>query len=221
MTEAIKKKSKAHVQYLSSIDGTPFVGTTTALGMKSKPYLYNWYNKLGLDGVVGHEYLRKLAEIGSLGHSFIEHDVKCIEIDLSDYTPAQVEIGRSILNKWLEWKSKNNFELIGSEMQLVSEEYKYGGTIDLYGKVNGKFSIIDIKSSDKIYDEHLTQTVAYRQLAIENGKQVDECRILKFSRNPKDTYEEKVVGDWKPHWRVFKACVELYYASKSLENSGS
>ena len=49
-----------------------------------------------------------------------------------------------------------------SELKLVSEEYKYGGTTDILIRYKGKVYIGDFKTSNHIYVEHIAQLAAYR-----------------------------------------------------------
>jgi len=53
------------------------------------------------------------------------------------------------------WKSQSRMEVIESELPLVSERYKFGGTLDA-AMVHDRLSLGDWKTG-KLYDSHLIQ----------------------------------------------------------------
>jgi len=229
--ESVKKRSKAHQRYTTK-DGRPCVGVTTALGMKAKPYLIPWANKLGLDGIDSSKYVDALASVGTLIHLFVECDVKGIKADTGDFTPNELEAAKSAFFKWKKWRTDNKFVLVASELQLASDEFQYGGTIDLLGIINGRLTIADIKTSKSVYEEQKTQVAAYKKLVVENKDKIvsllpqgfewhePECRIIRIGRNENEGFDDTLVGAHEIHWRVFKACLDLYWADKALKNVG-
>ena len=67
-------------------------------------------------------------------------------------------------------------EIIWTEKNLTSRKYEFGGTPDLLVKQNGKYILIDFKSSSSIYLDNLLQGSAYAHLIKEN----DKIEIHKF-----------------------------------------
>ena len=214
------KKAKAHQRYKTST-GEPCVGVTTVLNVMAKPALVGWANKLGLDGYDVTKFVDNLAEIGTLIHHLVECDVKGVEPVLGDYTANQIEIARGAFTKWVGWRESVDFKLLGSELQLVSDSLKVGGTCDIYAEVNGKKTVLDVKTSKACYSEHRTQCIAYKNLLIENGREVDECRIIRIGRNENEGFDNILVGGHDLHWKRFLACLELYHANKNIKNSGA
>ena len=51
----------------------------------------------------------------------------------------------------------SSVEIIWTEKHFISRKYKYGGTPDLLVKKNGKYLLIDFKSSGAIYIDNLLQ----------------------------------------------------------------
>jgi hypothetical protein len=214
------KKAKAHQRYLTS-DGRPCFGVTTILGVMAKPALVNWANKIGLDGYEVGKYVDSLASAGTCAHLLIECDITGKEGDYSDFTPNDLAKANHSFKKWLDWKSKRKFELIASEIKVVSDSLQVGGTCDIYAKVDDKFCVIDIKTAKACYSEQRTQAVAYAKILQENGKQVDEIRIIRVGRDEHEGFEDILVGGAELHWTRFLACLELLKANKNLENSGA
>jgi hypothetical protein len=212
-------KAKAHQRYRTT-DGRPCVGVTTVLGVMNKPALVKWANKLGLDGYDVDKWVDALAQVGTLIHYLVECDIKGIEPELNDYTPNQVATAKKSFQKWIDWRSKNQFELLGSELQVASDTLQVGGTCDIYALVNGKKTVLDIKTSKACYSEQRTQVVAYKELLTENGKEVDECRIVRIGRDDNEGFDDILIGGCDIHWKRFLACLELYKANKNVENGG-
>ena len=210
-------KTKAHVRYM--VDGKRVPGVTTILGVLNKPALVKWANNLGLNGIDSTKYRDDKEEIGTCCHYMIECDAKGVEPDLSDYSPNTVSQAENGFLKWLDWKAQSGFVCVESELQLVSELYRYGGTIDLYGDIGDKRVLLDIKTSGSgIWPEMKHQVAGgYRRLLLENDYAVDECRILRVGRSEDEGFEECVIGNVAEHDHVFTLCRELYDALKAAK----
>jgi hypothetical protein len=208
-------KTKAHTIYKTE-DGKRVPGVTTILGILNKPALVKWANNLGLNGIDSSKYVDDKADIGKCCHYMIECDIKGVDPDLSDYSPNTVTQAENGFLKWLDWKSQHTITDAQSEIALVSEHHRYGGTIDIYALVDGKWTLLDIKTSGSgIYPEMKHQVAGgYRYLLIEHGYPVDECRILRVGRTDDEGFEECVIGNAAAHAEVFMLCRKLYEARK-------
>lgn len=78
------------------------------------------------------------------------------------------------LKDYLKIKDKYKIEIIDSEKK-ISYEYKYAGTLDLKGYVNGKSAIIDIKTTYELDELYVAWQNSLYELA--DGK-VDELYCL-------------------------------------------
>jgi hypothetical protein len=202
-------KTKAHTQYRLK-DGTRVPGVTTILGVLNKPALVPWANRLGLQGIDSTKYVDDKAEIGTCAHYLIECDVKGVDPDLSDYSPRTVSLAENGLLKWLDWKP-SDFTLVGSELQLVSEQYRYGGTCDIVCTSQGKTMLVDIKTSGSgVWPEMKHQVCAYEMLLLEHGYIIDEIWILRVGRDDTEGFDAVKVYNWETHRKVFLHCRELY-----------
>jgi hypothetical protein len=107
------------------------------------------------------------------------------------------------------------------EAELVSEEYQYGGTIDLYCEfTNGQKWLVDHKTCKGLYSNHGFQLAAYRNLLTENGHKVDGCRILRIGRNEDEGFEERTYGMMDLNFEVFKSCLDIYTNFKAIKKGG-
>lgn len=90
------------------------------------------------------------------------------------------------------WYSEHKPKTIGVELRLVSDHYKLGGTVDRLYLLNGKKTILDIKTSrNAIYDYHFTQCGGYALLYEDMfpGEIVEQTAILRLTDRRKDGYE--------------------------------
>ena len=142
-----------------------------------------------------------------------------MEPKTDDYSPNEMAAAKVGFSKWLEWKSQHKFELVASELQLASDSDQYGGTCDILAYVDGVLTVLDIKTSKACYSEHKTQTVAYRELLRENGYAVSACRIIRIGRDENEGFEDITVGAQALHWRLFSACLAVYWSLQNLKNA--
>jgi len=200
---------KAHIRYRLA-DGTIVPGATTVLGILAKPALVKWANNLGLQGIDSTKYVDKLATIGTLAHLMVENYLTGTEPDYTSYSPEEIGKAENSLLKFLDWEKQYDIKMIFNEKPLISELYGFGGTIDCYAEINGKKALLDFKTSKAIYDEHIIQLAAYKQLLIENGFEVDEVRVLRIGRTEEEGFEERRETNLTKHWELFKHLIEVY-----------
>jgi len=215
MDEAIKQKSKAHTQYKLA-DGTRVPGVTTILNVLNKPALVPWANNLGLEGIVSADFTKETGYIGTLAHAIMLGYFTGREITDCplDYSQDQFDIASMCYQKGRRWADQYNIEVILAEEPLVSEEWHYGGTPDLFCKINGLFTGVDFKSSSGLYPENLYQCVGYDRLLKEHGHYPDQWILVGMSRNPEEDFDTKQVNNLDIQWGIFKNCLEIYELQK-------
>ena len=213
MKDDLKKISKAHTIYKLQ-DGTRVPGTTTILGVLNKPALISWANKLGLEGIDSSKYVDAAARIGTLAHYLVQCDLTGQNTDINNYSKAEIDKAENSLLSYYEWKKNKKIEVVGTEIPLVSEQYKFGGTIDLLGIIDGIYTICDFKTGSDIYDEHYYQVCAYREIAIENGYTIDQVRVLNIPRSEIEEFTEKIYKNFDIGWNIFKCCLEIHNLKK-------
>lgn len=207
-------KSKTHQRYrLKTGDIVP--GTTTITGILAKFPLYNWYYKLGRDGIDHRKHLDFLADVGTLSHSMIFHHLKGEEADTADYSQNQIDLASNSFESFLKWEKQHELKPILLEIQLVSEEYKYGGTPDFYGMIDGVATLLDFKSSG-IYDDQWIQLAGYVNLLKESGKKVGACKILVIPTDKDKGFREAQREDVSVHFEIFLRCLDIYNLRKEM-----
>jgi hypothetical protein len=210
-------RTKAHQRYKNK-NGDIVPGVTTITGILNKPSLVPWANKLGLQGIEVGKYVDNLAEVGTCAHYLIECHVKNQEPNLDDYTPNQIDMAENAFLKYLSWEKENKFELLDSELQLVSDRYNYGGTCDMYCMLNGKKTLIDLKTSKGCFAEHHLQVSAYKALLEESGREVEDVRILRVGRDETEGFDDIKVVKADKRFELFLHCLAIYQLQKELKS---
>lgn len=213
----IRNATKAHQRY--KVDGVVVPSVTTIIGLLNKPMLVKWANNLGLQGIDSTKYVDETAKIGSLVHERIEAFLSGLEVDMSNYTPNQIEASHNGFNKFMQWYEENDFKVIFTEHGLTSEVYKYGGTCDCYGIKDGKYVLLDFKTGKAIYDEYFIQLAAYVNMLLEAGHSVEKVILLRIGRNEEEGFEFREINVNElmgARWEIFLSLLNIYYKKKEI-----
>lgn len=211
-------KYKAHTIYKNQ-DGKRLPGVTTITGLMDKPALKYWANGLGLNGIDVRKYVDDMADIGTLAHQMAEDAILGNKTITDDYSKNQIDLAENCLLKFYEWLKDLKYEVIFIENQLVSEKYQYGGTCDMFLRIDGKNILIDIKTCKAIYDEMETQVAAYKMLIEENGNKVDECYILRIGRSEDEGFEYRKINKIDLHEQRFINLREQYELNRQIRST--
>lgn len=210
-------------------DGTEVPGTTKILGTVGSSHLIEWANNIGLEGIEYKKYMKRASYIGSEVHNRIEHflltgeRVFTVAEDVSDDIRDEILMA---FKSFLLWHSKNNVEVLYTEFQAVSEEYHFGGTMDLVCRIkkNGKWLnyIIDFKTS-KYYDQKFfCQLYAYKQLLRENKPDIviDKVAVLKLNKfKPSVSFRDDYNLDEELYFEKFLAAKDIVSISDRMEET--
>lgn len=215
-------KAKTHIIYKDK-NGKRLPSVTTVLRIIDKGEgLLVWANRLGQEGLDHREYRDELAGVGTLAHAMIGESLGGELWDREMYTPNQVGSARNAAQAFFNWENlQSSIETKMLETPLISERFKFGGTIDWYGTIGGAPCLIDFKTSKALYNEHEYQVAAYYQLLTENGFPVDEIRVLRVGRTPEEGFEDKrlSMGQIRNGLEVFLSALELQKAVKGYDKT--
>jgi hypothetical protein len=135
------------------VNGECYPSVTYITGSKPKPWLDKWRKKHG-ERLCDRK--AKLANVvGSAFHSFVD---SYIHGSIMSF-PCRRLTG--MITSFLTWFTDQTYEPIVSELKVYSKKYKYQGTLDAIGKLNGELVLIDWKTSSGIYSDMGLQLVAY------------------------------------------------------------
>lgn len=211
-------------------DGSRVPGTTTIIGachLGGIDGLLAWANKLGREGKSHTEERDKAADAGSACHEMAECYGRKIEFDRSKYSPETLEKADGAYRGFIEWADQTNLRIAVTERPLVSEKYRYGGTLDAMF-INGRLSLGDYKTSNSLRASMLCQLAAYRNLWEENEPEqpiTGGFHLLRFGRpeHPDDpvTFSHHYWSDLSLAWEAFKHMRELYDIHSRLRKMAS
>lgn len=205
-------------------NGKRVPGVTTILGRwKESGGLLHWAHGIGYEqgekGLSPDLYAKRdeAADVGTLIHSLIEAD---IHGEPHPSYPAAFE-SRVIsgYSAWRDWLTLNRCEFYATEVPLVSEQYGFGGTIDVVLRMpNGGLSLCDWKSSAAVYADYLIQLAAYRQLWEENGHEpiTEGFNLFRFSKDHGD-FEHRRWPELAEAWELFKHLRAAYDLDRAVK----
>ncbi len=158
------------------IDDIWYPRVTKIVSIKAKPALLRFYaeaaNFKSAQGIT-----QKSAEEGTLIHETVEGILlgKNPEIDPT-VKPA--------IDAFLNFLDQKNIQVTPElvERRAVHHDHRYAGTVDALALIDGKFGVLDIKTSQAIYRDYNLQTSAYVE-ALKNDFQNLQTRwILKIDQ---------------------------------------
>jgi len=162
-----------------TIDGKKVPSVTTILNVINKPQLIPWavrttrdYIKQELFAFKRADSFKELDLDNLLASSAKEHDkVRTAAADrgiavhssIASYigNKSSVALSDPIIIEFCKWQEAAQFEPIASERLVFSHEHGYAGTADLIGTVNGRLTVLDIKTGRGVYPEYKLQLAAY------------------------------------------------------------
>lgn len=159
-------------QVYKAKDGARIPSVTTVLsglGWKTDGLMF-WAHGIGLSGVPLNEARTKTADAGTLAHAMAAANITGADApDLSDVDDDTRARAEDAFAQYLAWRKISRLELVASEIPLVSETYRYGGTPDAIAVFDGAAGLIDFKSAKSLYGDHVIQVAAYWKLWEENN----------------------------------------------------
>lgn len=185
----------------------------------SKPALIPWAYKRGQDGLKLFESRDKAASIGTISHERIKAYFLGYEIDNFNISPEAWQLSDRSLKSFFEWVKPRNIKPILIETPLISEKYQYGGTLDVYGEMDGDLTLLDFKTGSGLYEDHFYQLAGYSNLLIENGYPHTRCVILNIPKSDEDSFSVKSISasNLELEFELFLRCVNIYYLKKEIK----
>jgi len=207
-------KNKVHTRYKLE-DGTPIAGTTTIIGILAKPALINWAWKLGIEGIDYKKVRDTAGSIGTIAHYLIQCHLKEEKADLADYTQENIDKAKVAFNAFLDFEEQHKLENILVEAQLIDTKLLYGGTIDFYGKVDGKLTLLDFKTGSGLWPEMRLQVAAYRNLLQVNGHKVESVQLLRIDKETGE-FHHHMLNELSEAWHMFKLMIPVARLKKKI-----
>lgn len=216
------EKTRSHQKYLLK-DGSQVPGASTIAKIGDDgSSLIHWAWDLGNRGIDYRKARDQAADIGTIAHFLIECFLHGHEADLSEYSQADIERAQVAFRNFKVWWDHEGLTVIEPEVQLVSEQWLFGGTIDAPSRdKDGKIVLLDWKTSKGIYPAHKFQLAAYEKLWNENrpDMQVQRRGIVRIGKDSADDFEVAWMFSSEPEWKVFQKRLELYYTQQGYKKA--
>lgn len=162
--------------YGYEIDGVWYPRVTKIVEIKAKPALYRFYAEMN-NWNEGEAVKKQSASEGTLIHETIEGILTGKKLDIDPTIVPAVEA----FSKFLEEKNiQVDPEYV--EKQIVNLDERYAGTLDALSLIDGKFGILDIKTSQAIYRDYNLQTAAYMAALQRDFKNLQTRWILRIDQ---------------------------------------
>lgn len=166
----------------------------------------------------------KAADAGTLAHSFVENHLQGLPEPSRDGIPPDVvSKAEGCYLTFLDWEKANIKKVIASEIEITSEEWPFGGTIDhvIEGPTtpSGMVDILDIKTGKDIYLEAKIQVKSYGYLwneyKKETGPLVAGYHILRLGENGEFTHKYFPSLD-EGYFKIFLDCMDINQRLEAL-----
>ncbi|MDO8601800.1 MAG: hypothetical protein Q7R62_01550 [bacterium] len=159
-----------------TIDGLWYPRVTKIVDIKAKPALYQFYGQVGFEN--GKAISQRSAEEGTAVHEAVEKIM--IGQKPGDMLSQIVPAVRAFLEFIKTVKIKVNPEHV--ERRIINPEHRYAGTIDTMATIDGRFGVLDIKTSEAVYRDYNIQTSAYMDALTREFKDLTTRWILRIDQ---------------------------------------
>ncbi len=159
------------------IDGTWYPRVTKIVEIKAKPALYKFYAELS--SFAEGESVKKIsATEGTLIHETIEGI-------FMNKTPEIDPTIKPAVEAFQKFITTTNIQVDPEfvEKRVANHDEKYAGTIDSMALIDGKFGVLDIKTSQSIYRDYNLQTSAYMAALEKDFPTLQTRWILRIDQN--------------------------------------
>jgi len=195
-------------------------GVTTIIGrFKDSGGLLYWACEQGKAierGEISNLYDKRdeAADAGTLAHSLVEAHINGLPLPGVPDNDIGIQAKQGFEN-YLRWAEDNKIQIIKQEMELVSEEYQFGGCPDAMGiDSQDRLCILDWKTSSGLYVDFLLQIAAYVLLWSENHPDqpiTGGHHLLRFSKDNADFHHHywTELDDAKRQFILFREAYEI------------
>lgn len=161
------------------IKGIWYPRVTSILSVKAKPALYRYYAELD-NYQEAEKVMNKSADEGTRVHEAVE----AIMVGDSPTIDEDIKPSVDAFKKFLEIRDIQ-VDPDWVERRVVNYNDRYAGTLDAMALIDGKFGVMDIKTSQGIYRDYNLQTAAYYPPLLEQFRNLQTRWILRIDQDQK------------------------------------
>ena len=158
------------------IGGQWYPRVTKIIDIKSKPALYYFYGE-----AASYKAAKAITDISAKEGTLV-HEV--VEKLMVGEIPEIPEAIAPAVRGFQEFFAQNKIDIRPEhvERRIFHPEHRYAGTIDTLATINGKFGVLDIKTSQAIYRDYNLQTSAYVEALLEEFPNIETRWILRIDQ---------------------------------------
>jgi hypothetical protein len=158
------------------IDGVWYPRVTKIVSIKAKPALYHFYGEAE-NFQAGQAVSQQSAREGTLIH-------ETVEAILLGQKPVIEAAVLPAIRAFLEFLDTRNIQVTPElvEKRVANHDHRYAGTVDALALIDGKFGVLDIKTSQAIYRDYNLQTAAYIEALKNNFQNLQTRWILRIDQ---------------------------------------
>ena len=178
------------------------------------------------------------ADIGTIGHCYVEADVKGEEWDINKVMPltpqsteqereARVKVERC-MTAWDRFRVQSRLDVVEAEVKVEDPCLMFGGTLDLIARIyddaalRWRYFLADIKTGKGFYENQLCQVAAYGTAWNRKhpDKHIEEYHIIRIGKEDASIKhgswpEESMAGPLE----AFKYARYLHELKKEIKRS--
>ena len=195
LTLGIETSADLYVDLFQQLHAT----TTGGEILSRTAYIATVKRRLGQQKAHQRE-LETAGNIGSEAHALIEWTLRDMLGQAQGKAPVVRAPARAAFVAFQSWASTVDLQPIFVEQTVYSLNHAYAGTMDLLAKVDGKLTLIDWKTSTRVYNEASLQNIAYQQAVQEMGHPTPERGLI--IRLPKTIQDKGFEVVDVPQWEA-------------------
>lgn len=219
--DASLSPQRMHTQYRNA-QGVRIPGVSTILGNCgwSTQGLLIWQKNLLMQGLDPDASLAEAALLGTTCHTFLEDWFHQRPTDTTHMTTAHVAYAQAALYTFATWAHIEEFRILETEQQVISEKHQYGGTFDVLAVYQDKFVLADYKTSKSVYATHKIQIASYALAYTEQHPDtpIDALCVIKLGGDKEDFKVQFLTpAEWDAARAAFLCLRQLHELKKMLD----
>lgn len=143
--------------YELEVNGTRqwYPRVTKIIGIKAKPALYHFYGSME-----SYAHGEKVKELSAVEGTLIHEVSQAILLGEDPEVPSSIAPAITAFRQFLQGTPIiTRPEFI--ERRIIHTDHRYAGTVDALAEIDGKFGVLDIKTSQSVFRDYNLQTSAY------------------------------------------------------------
>lgn len=207
---------------------TGFVPSVTTI-LEAYPKGAAYFEWLKTNGKDSDEIRDEAGRRGSVVHGLTEQYDLGNEVNLVNATGGiDYKLTEwAMFERYVDFRTRFKFECKAVELNIISENLGFAGTIDRVIEMNGKKILLDIKTSNAIYPSYWLQLAAYEQLLKSINYEIDQVAILWLNAKTRTEGKKDAVqgigwqmvtkDDTAKDWELFQATHKLWIAENGTQ----